>query len=229
MPRFTAEELKALGDACFDDCFTITRRFKNRMKSLWLYEGLEAGLIPVWGKVVRRYQPDLSNSKFKHRYVKRDNGDIRLLKTLPRSKCQPLIGMRDACRAWKVLPTGAQQACGTGVWDLFKKTREKTNRRVRRAKPGINGPGQSTTNPVVERAPPSKARTFLSNPSIRPVARVSNGILDVVGGPAVPFAPNKAHWKYWYFRRKRGVWTPSQHHPYKDEAKIYGYLEYSVD
>jgi len=29
------------------------------------------------------------------------------------------------------------------------------------------------------------------------------------------------HWKkYWYFYRKRGVWRPSEHHPYGDEEPV---------
>jgi len=223
MPRFTIQELKSLGDACFDQTLSeVTRRFKNRLKNLWIFEGLMGGLMPVWGRIIWRFQPDLSNSKFKHRYVKR-GGDIRLLKTLKKVKCQPLVGMRDFDRPWRLLPVGAEYHCGTGVWDPVKRVREKTKRRFRRAKPGINGPGQSATKPVAAWVRPTKARTLHSNPSIRPVARYRDGILNVVGGIATSFAPAEQHKKYWYFLRRRGVWAPSQHHPYSDEPRVYNY------
>jgi hypothetical protein len=230
MPRYSPSELNAIGDACFNESLeNVTRRFKNRLKSIWIFEPLIGGLAPVWGATVRRFQPDLSNSKFKHRYVKR-GGDIRLLKTLPRIKCQPLVGMRDLSRPWRLLPVGAEYHCGTGVWDPVKRVREKKKRKSLRAKPGVNGPGQSATKPVADRAVPWKARSLFSNPSIRPTAWVQDGTMRVVGGITTSFPPAEGHKKYWYFLRRRGVWAPSHHHPYKDDAKVYHFkVDDSVD
>jgi hypothetical protein len=51
-------------------------------------------------------------------------------------------------------------------------------------------------------------------------------LVDFAGGPAISdvmlaSAPLPEHKKYWYFKRKRGMWHVSQHHPYGDELQAY--------
>jgi hypothetical protein len=63
-----------------------------------------------------------------------------------------------------------------------------------------------------------------NKPSLRRVgkARVDEstfeGYLDYLGGPVIRIPPRPWHKKYWYFFRKRGQWTFSEHHPYGDES-----------
>lgn len=45
-----------------------------------------------------------------------------------------------------------------------------------------------------------------------------NGDISVLGGPVLPL---RHHKKYWYFLRKRGHFTLSEHHPYGDEYLIF--------
>jgi len=51
------------------------------------------------------------------------------------------------------------------------------------------------------------------------VAKVTDeGDINVLGGRVLPL---REHRKYWYFLRKRGIFTFSEHHPYGNEAECF--------
>jgi len=46
--------------------------------------------------------------------------------------------------------------------------------------------------------------------------------INIMGGKTLEVRPHEAHTKYWYFKRKRGYFKVSEHHPYGDEILYYG-------
>jgi len=209
----------------FDQSMLICRRFKNRLKSLWIYDPpCGGGITGVWGKTQRRFDIQKSNSKFKHDFVKAGNSPA-LLKTLKRVRCQPLVGARDLSHG-QYLRTGGIRSCGWGVWAHERREKKKVGSSARNR--GVKGPRSSAANPAAQGPGPWKARNFMSNPSIHSAKRVivkKDGNYAVPGGLAVPFGPAMGHLKYWYFLRRRGFWSPSEHHPHRDDAEIYKFTQ----
>jgi hypothetical protein len=203
----------------------VCRRFKNRLKSLGIYRPCYIDkAILVRGKIEHRFDVTMSNRKFKYNFV-RNGGDIRQLKSLPRTPYRPVVAYRDESRAGR-LTKACRRLPGGVVWR--SNPREKAKRRVPRVNPEGNGSGQSPANPA-GRALARKARTILSNPSIRPVSVFGRGVCHVIGGTVVPAPPAPGHTKYWYFLRRRGFWTPSRHHPHKDDSEVYNFIEVHED
>jgi len=217
MIRITPAELRGNGLEqliTLSESKLVTRRFKNKLKSCGIYRPAYIDkAILVRGKLERRFDINLSNRKYKHRFVK-SGGDIRQLKTLPRFEFKPVVAYRDESRG------GALRRAHPRLPGAVA---EKTKRSSRSRRVLPSGPVWSPQDDHL----PLKARALLSTPSTRPLGVVARGTgetLYVLGGCAVPFAPAQAHLKYWYFLRKKGFWTPSRHHPHRDDTVIYNFV-----
>jgi len=160
----------------------VCRRFKNRLKSLGIYRPAYVDkAILVRGKLEHRFDVTMSNRKFKYNHV-RNGGDIRQLKSLPRTPYRPVVAYRDESRAGQ-LTRACRRLPGGVVWR--RKPQEKAKRIRSRVNPEGNGSGQSPANPA-GRAQARKARTILSNPSIRPVSVFGGGFATLLAGRLFP-------------------------------------------
>jgi len=168
-----------------------------------------------------RFSPEKTNRSFKKDWYKK----YRTLENLPREKKHRVLCGRPVGPGPLVKLTKAWRRMATG--------RHAAEAHKRAHKPVV-GP----TPPLhVERwqAPPArtgktdrKRQREQDEKVLKRLPRVGrawmglNGLyVSYHGGKTFVTPPDVEHKKYWYFKRKRGYWTFSQHHPYGDEIDVY--------
>lgn len=89
--------------------------------------------------------------------------------------------------------------------------------------PPVRVPDFSTLVPRFRTGKTERIREKRSNlPLVGKVHNIMNKtFIEGLGGRKIPFAPSPEHKKYWYFKRKKGEWTFSVHHPYGNEYDLY--------
>lgn len=208
---------------------TVTRKFKNHLKRLGIYEN---AFVPdksraVYGAPRLVLIPGLSNRQARGKLF-HVGETLESLKTFPRRLYRPVVGRFSEKTKRFVKPHPRLPNA-----DLFRPRRSE-RRDARKSetveklsvKTGGNGPVQSPSNPDGRpRSESNRVHTSTtSSVSLRAQrrfprsVRVTDDYISYLGGPLLPA---KHHTKYWYFLRKRGHFALSEHHPYGDEAGYY--------
>jgi len=157
-----------------------------------------------------KYDYFMSNRAFKAQWV-RTHGSLKGLKDVPRRRVLSFD------RTVTFLQTYVSEL-------------RSLLRRIDNLRPKLHinrSKATSSGRPAVSQSRPQRPerRAPLRNDRTDPT-RVGNIVLDnklghvgqYLGGRAVPFPPKPEWKKYWYFKRKNGFYTFSEHHPYGDEG-----------
>jgi hypothetical protein len=173
-----------------------------------------------------RYSFILSNRQFKRNWL-RQNGSLEGLKNQKRFKLmvshEPMAIKRHIMELRSIkkqLDQLRKVVFGPQALPLPESRflpKEKQKKVVRRDNLKVLRPAKK------ENVKPSRV-----NLRVTKLPGVNEVIVDHLGGIAEPLskfmfrtAPKREHTKYWYFRRKNGVWRPSDHHPYGDEIDYF--------
>lgn len=219
--RYSIEECKGNGLqqlVWLTDSKLVTRGFKNHIKRLGIFRPAytdkhQARPVKV---VERRYDPTMSNRRFKYLYVKRNKSPFGL-KDIPKQDVERME------YRFPGAPLSNHKAAGILM-------REKLGLRPKARLPRTR-PARAEHN-FIEKyiVPQYRNRNSLSEtrkpgknlPKVGKVSFDQNGAYTTfLGGQILRFRPKPEHKKYWYFRRKAGYWHFSQHHPYGDEYESY--------
>lgn len=160
-------------------------------------------------RVVMRYSLSESNRSFEKRWIFQHKS-ITGLKELRR---YPVIVHTDHQVRW--LKEHVEEC-------------ESLLRRLDSLRPTVFGQkALSVPKPLEYIAPPKvdKPKVIRKNPITTRVGKImvdnhGNTIKSYLGGRALTVPPLAHHKKYWYFLRKRGCYTFSEHHPYGDEGRL---------
>jgi hypothetical protein len=218
------------------DSKTVTRGFKNRLKSIGIFRPAYVDHARlVWKKTkVVRYDRNMSNNAFRYLWVKR-YGTPEGLKYVPKQSYSVISHYVDERNGRIRLPMKHHPGA------IHLTYREMT----RRDKPRHNRFAKIDTPLGEVLAPPraiprvdlanmrmldklrnlgytyDAAKTLLESRKTGPKAGhiLSDGELlfkTYLGGVSKQ-VPLEHHKKYWYFLRKKGFFRFSEHHPYGDE------------
>jgi hypothetical protein len=227
------------------DSATVTRKFKNVLKSCGIYQPAfvdKARLVK--GPVKLVLIPGLSNRRA--RRILAESCAFEAYKWLPKRPYEPVIGYENQTikrfgkrkspkgSAYDRFVPAHPRLPGASLW----RPRRRVSRPVKRpstlnpvgvqAKRGVNGPRQSPSNPdghPLRWAEPIPIGSKLGKALVSVARETGNGeFISVLGGQTFTSTPaaRQKHAKYWYFLRKRGFWRFSQHHPIGDENDTYG-------
>jgi len=166
--------------------------------------------------VVYRYDFVLSNKEFKRRWVK-SHGTSAGLKDLPRRMVNirsiRVKFLEDYFKSIARLERRLQNLYGK----IRKNFSDKTSDSQKYIPPAKRVPTTLRKKSSSSKRPPKAFR-------VTPIKSGTPLItINELGGRVATFDPSAPpvckHWgKYWYFYRKRGLWKPSEHHPYGDES-----------
>jgi len=228
--RYSTRELLALVENFHFCSERPSRRVKNSLKSLGIFKSQEKSYDYHWPVIqVNRYQLGVPNRKFKYDFIK-EHGSTRGLKEYGKDNYQEFVEA----------PRNKVRRTRRTNWGFPQK--ERFQRKSHKPVPWYQlGRGHKTRfcgvelfdhpriavqTPVGVVYAPTKVEALrvLDSPKL-PLAGTFNFvdnmvIVDYVGGSS-SLLPAKHHKKYWYFLRKRGRYTFSEHHPYGDEHRIF--------
>jgi len=171
-------------------------------------------------KIVSRYSFVLSNSAFKSKWI-RDHGSLEGLKDQPRrdirvfsTRVEFLEVYFKKVRYYNRKISVLKRKMGfKGIPKVSSETRGGYVPPQRRSKPAPRNP------PVPVMVPPTALPKYMSNVGqLISLGEKKPQFIKVIGGSTLPAA---GHSKYWYFKRKRGFFRVSEHHPYGDEEVVY--------
>lgn len=198
------------------DSKLVTRGFKNHLKSIGIYRPAYVDKHQAREHLHKKevYDPSMSNKKFKYEYVKR-TGSPKGLSDLKKTS------ITIAEYKFPGRPLTRHRMAGL----LMKQNRllegKRHDERPVRVKRQETSFVRKNVLPVIL----EKTGKPVNSKRLKAVGKVffeHNGtFVSYLGGKTHKFNPEKGHRKYWYFLRKRGCWTFSQHHPYGDENVAY--------
>lgn len=191
-----------------------TRKFKNSLKSHGIWSPPPNGRMRFERKggefVADRYDWIMPNRRFKYLHFK-NGGTIRELQALPK----PAMYFKQSTNyMWLDGHRYRLMRDGKYVKDDVVNWRKRPRPPVRTV--------LTPLGPVKTTKPGSVLSDLESNkfPKGGTFRLVNNHVVTSYLGGKATSMPLKHHTKYFYFLRKRGVFTFSEHHPYGDEHRI---------